>query len=112
MKRPDTTQLRTVWRLIRIPTLLVALYLALRLILAALSQRHGFGSPDGMGLSYLTVAGLALALRIALLVIVPAVITYRIAAWAVTRVARWIEGGGFRRSGAGSKLLGHSRFTT
>ncbi|MET9491506.1 hypothetical protein [Nocardia sp. NPDC006630] len=86
MRRPDTAQLRTAWRLIRIPALLAALYLSLRLVLAALSQRHGFGSPDGMGLGYLAVAGLALALRIMLLVIAPAVLAYRIAAWAITRV--------------------------
>ncbi|MCU1645625.1 MAG: putative secreted protein [Nocardia sp.] len=86
MKRPDTRQLLAWWRLVRIPVVLVVLYLALRPVLAALSERHGFGSPDGMGLGYLAVAAALVALRITLLIIVPAILTYRLAAWAVTRI--------------------------
>lgn len=80
MKRPDTAQLLAGWRLMRIPVVLVVLYLVLRAILAALSERHGFGSPGGMGPGYLAVAGAVVALRVLLLIILPAVIAYRTAA--------------------------------
>lgn len=86
MRLPSRSRLLAVWRLVRIPVILVVLYLALRLVLAALSERHGFGSPDGLGLVYLTVSAVVVALRIVLLAVVPAVIAYRIVAYVVTRI--------------------------
>lgn len=90
MKLPNTARLLPWWRLVRIPVILVVLYLALHPVLAALSQRHGYGSPDGMGAAYLTVTVTLVALRIVLLVVVPAVLTYRVVAWAITDILRRI----------------------
>ncbi|MGW5106427.1 hypothetical protein [Nocardia sp. NPDC004123] len=84
--RIPTTQLRAGWRLIRLPLIPIVLYLALRPVLAALSERHGFGSPDGMSVGYLAVAATLMALRIVLLVIVPAYLSYRVVAYTVTRL--------------------------
>ncbi|MEU6583382.1 hypothetical protein [Nocardia sp. NPDC046763] len=88
MRIPATERLRAGWRLIRLPLIPIVVYLALRLVLAALSERHGFGSPDSMSLGYLAVAATLMALRIVLLVIVPAYLTYRVVAYAVTRFLR------------------------
>ncbi|TQM29875.1 hypothetical protein [Nocardia bhagyanarayanae] len=86
MRLPATSRLLAGWRLIRIPAILVVLYFALHPVLAALSARHGFGSPDGVGLGFLTVSAALVTLRIMLLVVVPAVLTYRVVAWAITRL--------------------------
>lgn len=86
MRFPSRSRLLAAWRLVRIPIILVVLYLALRLVSAMLSERHGFGSPDGLGLIYLTVSAVVVALRIALLVVVPAVITYRVVAYLVAHI--------------------------
>ncbi|QLY32612.1 hypothetical protein [Nocardia huaxiensis] len=82
---------RTTWRRIRTPLILTTIlltYLALHQILAELSERHGYGSPDGLGLPYLAVAAATVGLRILLLVVVPAVLAYRAMAYAVTRLLR------------------------
>lgn len=84
MRLPDTSRLRAGWRLVRIPVILVVLYLALHPVLTALSASHGFGSPDGLGLGFLTVSAMLVTLRIVLLVVVPAVVTYRVVVWGVT----------------------------
>ncbi|MEV0295948.1 hypothetical protein [Nocardia sp. NPDC050710] len=88
MRLPGTSRLLAGWRLIRMPVILLALYLALYPVLAALSARHGFGSPDGLGLGYTTVSVVLVALRIVLLVVVPAVLTYRVVACVVTHILR------------------------
>ncbi|MFE3258084.1 hypothetical protein ACFXPS_40520 [Nocardia sp. NPDC059091] len=88
MRIPATQWLRAGWRLIRLPLIPIVLYLALRPVLAALSERHGFGSPDGMSVDYLAVAATLMALRIVLLVIVPAYLSYRVVAYTVTRLLR------------------------
>ncbi|MET8774034.1 hypothetical protein ABZV58_03300 [Nocardia sp. NPDC004654] len=88
MRLPDTSHLRAGWKLVRIPMILFALYLALHPVLAALSARHGFGSPDGLGLAFLTVSAVVVTLRIVLLVVVPAVLAYRVVVWAVMRMLR------------------------
>ncbi|WP_194818739.1 hypothetical protein [Nocardia sp. XZ_19_385] len=75
---------RTAWRLLRLPLIPLALYLALHPIAAALSARHGFGSPDGVSPVYLTVTLALLTLRFVLLVVVPAVLTYRVVVYALT----------------------------
>ncbi|MEV0341054.1 hypothetical protein AB0H49_18710 [Nocardia sp. NPDC050713] len=88
MRLPDTSRLRAGWKLVRIPVILFALYLGLHPVLAALSARHGFGSPDGLGLAFLTVSAVVVTLRIVLLVVVPAVLAYRVVVWAVMRMLR------------------------
>ncbi|WP_431955618.1 hypothetical protein [Nocardia lijiangensis] len=88
MRLPDTSRLRAGWRMVRMPVILVVLYLALHPVSAVLSARHGFGSPDGLGLGYLAVSAALLTLRMALLVVVPAVLTYRVVVYAVTRILR------------------------
>ncbi|AHH20241.1 putative secreted protein [Nocardia nova SH22a] len=85
MTRPDPRRLLTGLRPIRIPLILLVLYLVLHPVLAALSARHGFGSPDGPGLAYLAVGAAVVGLRLLLLIVVPAVIAYRIAVWVVLR---------------------------
>ncbi|WP_280358739.1 hypothetical protein [Nocardia otitidiscaviarum] len=79
MSAPDGSRLRAVWKPLRIPLILVALYLALHPIAAALSARHGFGSPDGIGIAYLAVTSVLVCLRMVLLA-VPAILAYRLAA--------------------------------
>lgn len=88
MRLPGPPWVRNGWRLVSIPLLLLALYLVLRLLLEMLSQRQGFGSPDGAGLGYLVVLGAVAVLRVTLLVIVPAVFTYRAVVYAITRFRR------------------------
>ncbi|WP_431966028.1 hypothetical protein [Nocardia sp. bgisy134] len=88
MRLPGTSWLLAGLRLIRMPLILVVLYLALHPVMTALSQRQGFGSPDGTGLDYLAVSVALLTLRMALLVVVPAVLTYRVVAYAVTHILR------------------------
>ncbi|WP_433561491.1 hypothetical protein ACQP1O_28340 [Nocardia sp. CA-151230] len=88
MRIPATRWLRAGWRLIRLPLIPIVLYLTLRPVLAALSERHGFGSPDGMGVGYPAVAATLMALRIVLLVIVPAYLSYRGVAYVVSRLLR------------------------
>ncbi|MEV0032664.1 hypothetical protein [Nocardia sp. NPDC050793] len=88
MRRAGISRLLTGLRLVRVPVILIVLYLALHLVMAALSARHGFGSPDGTGPGYLAVSVALLALRMALLVVVPAVLTYRVVAYAVTHIPR------------------------
>ncbi|MGW4534185.1 hypothetical protein ACWEOI_24880 [Nocardia sp. NPDC004340] len=65
-------------RLVRIPLIPVVMYLVLCPVMALMSARHGFGSPDGMGLGYLAVAAILMALRVIVLVIVPACLVYRL----------------------------------
>lgn len=76
MKRPDTTQVLAALRPLHIPLILLALYLALHAVMTALSVRHGYGSPDGLGLGSLAVAAAVVVLRVALLIVVPAVLAY------------------------------------
>ncbi|SUA81146.1 Uncharacterised protein [Nocardia otitidiscaviarum] len=85
MSAPDSSRLRAVWKPLRIPLILIALYLALYPIAAALSARHGFGSPDGIGIAYPTVTSVLVCLRMVLLVAVPAILAYRLAAHLATR---------------------------
>ncbi|MFR9752479.1 hypothetical protein ACL02S_15790 [Nocardia sp. 004] len=89
MRTAGTLRLLAGLWLVRIPVILVVLYLALYPVMAALSQRHGFGSPEGTSLSYLAVSGAMLVLRLALLFVVPAVLTYRVVTYAVTHILRW-----------------------
>ncbi|MFE3193214.1 hypothetical protein ACFXHA_29710 [Nocardia sp. NPDC059240] len=86
MRRPDSAMLLTGWRLVRVPLILIVAYLALRETLSALSARHGLGSPDGLGLGYLAVTVLTEGLRLILLIVVPAVVAYRVVAYAVSRL--------------------------
>ncbi|MRH87267.1 hypothetical protein GFY24_07290 [Nocardia sp. SYP-A9097] len=88
MRLLQTEWLLTAWRSLRIPLLLVVSYLVLRLAFAALSERHGLGSPDGLSLGYLAVAAILLVLRVALLVVVPAMLAYRVVVAAVTYLLR------------------------
>ncbi|GAB2520278.1 hypothetical protein [Nocardia heshunensis] len=85
MRRPDSAMLLAGWRLVRVPLILTVAYLVLRETLSALSARHGLGSPDGLGLGYLAVAVLTEGLRLILLIVVPAVVAYRVVAFAVSR---------------------------
>ncbi|AYF76928.1 hypothetical protein D7D52_27485 [Nocardia yunnanensis] len=78
MRRPDPALLRAGWRLIRVPLLLAVAYLILRTALESLSARHGFGSPEGLGLGYLAAAVLVAGLRLILVVVVPVVAVYRV----------------------------------
>ncbi|WP_433671601.1 hypothetical protein ACQP06_08015 [Nocardia sp. CA-136227] len=66
------------------------MYLVLCPVMALMSARHGFGSLDGMGLGYLAVAAILMALRVIVLVIVPACLVYRLVVAAVAR----LPGGG------------------
>ncbi|MEU8895870.1 hypothetical protein [Nocardia sp. NPDC048505] len=68
------------------PLIPLLLYLALRPFAAALSDTHGFGSPDGVNPVYLAVTGLMVALRLLLLVVVPGVLAYRAVGYLVNRV--------------------------
>ncbi|MGW4247467.1 hypothetical protein [Nocardia sp. NPDC004722] len=88
MRRPDATTLLAGWRLIRVPLLLTVAYLVLREALSMLSARHGLGSPDGLGLGYLAVAVLTEGLRLILLIVVPAVVAYRVVVYALARLLR------------------------
>ncbi|MFX0578082.1 hypothetical protein [Nocardia nepalensis] len=88
MRLPSTSWLLAGWRLVRMPLIPAVLYLALCPVLAALSQRHGFGSPDGLGPSYLAVAVVLVALRVVLLVVVPAVLAYRVVVYLAMRILR------------------------
>ncbi|WP_458686782.1 hypothetical protein [Nocardia tengchongensis] len=85
--RPPTWP-RAVWRLIRFPVIPVVLYLALRPVLASVSESHGFGSPGGMGLGYLLLTATVQVLRLIALVIVPAWLVYRVVAGAVKHLLR------------------------
>ncbi len=76
-------------------------YLALRQLLTALSARHGFGSPGGLGAPYLAVAAMLFALRVVLLAAMPAMVAYRCVAWVADRVP---VGRGSRRAPARSEL--------
>ncbi|MEV6279828.1 hypothetical protein [Nocardia sp. NPDC051832] len=76
---------RILWRRLRIALIPLVLYLALHPIAAALSARQGFGSPDGAGPTYLAITAAVLALRLMLLIVVPAILTYRAVVYAVTR---------------------------
>ncbi|MDR7169392.1 hypothetical protein J2W56_003133 [Nocardia kruczakiae] len=78
MKRPDTSQVLAALRPLRIPLILLALYLALHAVMTALSVRHGYGSPDGLGLGSLAVAAAVVVLRVALLIVVSAVLAFRL----------------------------------
>lgn len=87
-RRLRTPWLLASWRHLRIPLVLLVLYLAIKPVLAALSARHGFGSPDGLSITYLAVAALTLLLRVLLLVVVPAVLAYRLVAGSVRYLLR------------------------
>lgn len=86
MRRPDSVLLLASWRLVRVPVILAVVYLLLRTALSALSARHGLGSPDGLGLGYLAAAVLTEGLRLILLIVVPAVVAYRMVAYVVARL--------------------------
>lgn len=88
MRRAVASWVRARWKLVLTVVIPVVLWAALHPVLAALSQRHGFGSPDGLGKAYLVVAVLSVALRVLLLTVVPAIIGYRAVAWTVTRAPR------------------------
>jgi hypothetical protein len=88
MRLLEISWLRTAWKLVRIPVILVVLYLTLHPIMGWLSQRHGFGSPDGLSPGYLVVSVVTVALRLVLLVVVPAVLTYRVVAGVITHILR------------------------
>ncbi|MEV5648954.1 hypothetical protein AB0L57_11950 [Nocardia sp. NPDC052254] len=75
-------------RSIGLPLVLFVLYLVLRPVLAALSARHGFGSPEGPGLGYLAVGAAVVALRLLLLIVVPAVLAYHAVVWVAPRIRR------------------------
>ncbi|PPJ31614.1 hypothetical protein C5E45_27280 [Nocardia nova] len=87
MKRPDIERLLAALRPLRIPLILMVLYLALRAVTAALSARHGYGSPDGLGFGYLAVTA-TVVVRSALLTIVPAVLVYRLVVCVLTSLPR------------------------
>ncbi|MEU1207383.1 hypothetical protein [Nocardia sp. NPDC005825] len=78
--------LAEVWRLVRIPLIPVVLYLVLRPVLALVSARHGFGSPDGLGPGYLALSAILTGLRMIVLVGVPAYLAYRVVVAAITRL--------------------------
>jgi hypothetical protein len=77
-----------VWRVVRVPAILIAAYLCLRWVLAVMSARQGFGSPDGGGLGFSIVAAATVSLRIVLLVMVPTVLAYHLVLWVTARVTR------------------------
>ncbi|MGX1810108.1 hypothetical protein ACWIGI_30710 [Nocardia sp. NPDC055321] len=84
--RPDP-RLRLLWRAVRLPLVLIALYLVLRTALWLLSERHGFGSADELSPAFLVVAAATTTLRLILLIVVPALLAYRAAVWLLRRVA-------------------------
>jgi len=88
MKPRAGERFRAILRQARVPAFLVVAYLILRGVMAALSGRHGFGSPDGLGPVYLGVTAALMVLRVVLLVAVPAVLAYRAVAFVVTYIAR------------------------
>lgn len=79
-------RLRAIWRQLRLPLITALLYLALQPVLTAMSDRHGFGSPGGLSLAYLAVTALSMTLRLTLLIIVPAVLAYRVTVYAITHI--------------------------
>ncbi|MBL1077017.1 hypothetical protein JK358_21705 [Nocardia sp. 2] len=85
MRKPSAAQRHSVWRLIRVPVVAIVVYLVLRLILAGLSARHRFGSPDGVGVDFLAVSAAVVALRVLLLVGLPAYFAYRLVSYLVAR---------------------------
>ncbi|WP_181698910.1 hypothetical protein [Nocardia sp. GTS18] len=76
MKVPHAVS--TVWRLFRIPLVLAVVYPPLHAALAASSARHGYGSPDGLGADFVALAVVVVALRFVLIIVVPAVLAYRV----------------------------------
>lgn len=88
MRLPDSPRLHAVWRWVRVPLLLIGVYLVLHQVLSMLSNDHGLGSPGGFGLPYLVVTGLVLILRVVLLAVVPGFYAYRIVVWVVERLLR------------------------
>ncbi|MGY0499970.1 hypothetical protein ACWZHB_15905 [Nocardia sp. FBN12] len=87
------TRLLDGWRLVRLPAILGAIYLALHWILAAVSARHGFGSPDGVGIGFSILVVALVALRIVLMVVVPAVLAYRVVLWLQAHLPRRDDAG-------------------
>ncbi|MGW4631897.1 hypothetical protein [Nocardia sp. NPDC004415] len=88
----NATLLRTGWRAIRLPVVLVAAYLVLRVVVSALSARHGFGSPDGLSPVFVFAAAMLVVLRVVLLVVVPTVLICRVVMWTVDRFMRRPKG--------------------
>ncbi|WP_278264359.1 hypothetical protein [Nocardia sp. AG03] len=84
----NTALLLSCWRVVRLPVLLGTAYLVLTVIVAALSARHGFGSPGGLSPAYVIAVGALLVLRVVLLVVVPSVLLYRAVMWLVDRPLR------------------------
>lgn len=84
----STARLFAVWRLVRVPTIFIAVYFSLRWVLAVISARQGFGSPDGVGLGFSIVATLTVSLRIVLLIMVPTVLAYHLVLWVTDRMPR------------------------
>jgi hypothetical protein len=89
VRRPRAATVRAVV----FPVVLVVAYPVLLLALSALSEHSGFGSPDGLGPSYLAVAVAVLVLRVLLLIVVPAVLAYRGVVLVVTGRARITSSG-------------------
>jgi len=72
-------RLLRVWRVVRWPVILVAIYLVLALIFAALTERHGLVSPETVvSPVLLLVAVPLLLLRLGLLFALPAIVAYRL----------------------------------
>ena len=82
----NSPTLRAVWRPIRLPLAVLIVYLALHAVLTALSARHGFGSPDGLGLAFTTTAATVVVLRMLLLTVIPAVLIYRVTKYVLLRL--------------------------
>ncbi|MFD3701918.1 hypothetical protein ACFWUP_02105 [Nocardia sp. NPDC058658] len=78
--------LSAAWRLLRIPLILAVVYFALHALLTASSARHGYGSPDGLSPGFVTLAVVVVALRLVLLIVVPAVLAYRVVTMALAMI--------------------------
>ncbi|MFF0492021.1 hypothetical protein ACFYTQ_23585 [Nocardia sp. NPDC004068] len=63
----------------RVSLVLVVLYLVLHWLLGVLSERHGFGSVDGVGAAFSVVTVLVVGLRVTVLVVMPGLLAYRLA---------------------------------
>lgn len=87
----STARMFAVWRLVRVPVILIAVYFSLRWVLAVISARQGFGSPDGVGLGFSIVAAVTVSLRIVLLIMVPTVLAYHLVLWVTARMP-WRDG--------------------
>jgi hypothetical protein len=70
---------RAALRLVRAPAIVLALYLVLRAVLDRLTEHGGLLSPTGsVDLAVAGVGALVLVLRLVVLFVLPAVLTYRL----------------------------------